>query len=145
MSSILRTAGGGGVSISSMLRIGGLTIPPPPLVPGRDRCLGAGGSTSNMLLTGDRGVLKGEPVRAEPPEELAEPLGLPFAEVPSRIAKTSFRSSSNTASMDIGLCAMIAVYVYPLRCVVLLSEKAPIFNVVARLQGCQVNVFVRFE
>ena len=113
MSSILRTAGGG-ESMSSMLRIGGLLIPP-PFVPGRDECLGTGGSTSSMLLTGDRGVANGEPVRAGAPVELAEPLCLPPAAVLSRRAKTSLRSSSNTASIDIGLCAMIAVYVYRLR------------------------------
>ena len=113
ISNILRIAGV--VSMSNMLRIGGLLIPPPPFVPGRDECLGAGGSISNMLLTGERGVAKGDPVRAGPPAELAAPLGLPLAAVPSRMAKTSFRSSSNTDSKDICLCAMIAVCLYRLR------------------------------
>jgi len=109
ISNILRT--GGGELRSSMLRIGGLLIPP-PFVPGSEACRTAGGSTSSMLLTDERGVAKGDPVCAGPPVELAEPLGLPPAELASRMAKTSLRSSSNTASIDVGLCAIIAVYVY---------------------------------
>lgn len=105
MSSMLRTGGGGGLSISNILRIGGLVVPP-PLVPGSEECLATGGSTSNILLTGDRGVAKGEPVRAGP-VELAEPFGLPPAVWLSRMAKTSFRSSSNTDSNDMSLWAMI--------------------------------------
>lgn len=112
MSNMLRT--GGGESMSSILRIGGL-LTPVPLVPGRDLCLGMAKSTSSMLLTGERGVAKGEPVRAEPPVKLAEPDGLPLA-VLSRRAKTSFLSSSSAASIDIILCAMFTVWVY--RCAV---------------------------
>jgi hypothetical protein len=115
VSNILRTGGGGGVSMSSILRIGGLLIPPLLLVPGKEECLGTGASTSSMLLTGDRGVAKGDPVRATGPVEVAEPFGLPFPADASRMAKTSFRSSSNTDSNDMSLCAMFAEYVYRLR------------------------------
>ena len=131
MSNMLLT--GGGLSMSSILRIGGLVIPL-PFVPGREECLGTEGSTSNILLTGDRGVAKGEPVRSGP-VELAEPLDLPPAAVPSRMAKTCFRSSSNTDSNDICLFAMVAVYVYRLR---LVSSPLRICGFPTGLSGCDV-------
>lgn len=63
--------------------------------------MGDGGVSpiSNMLRTGDRGVLKGEGERS------ANMVGAAGrAWLPSRSASTSLRSSSNMASIDMGCC-----------------------------------------
>lgn len=95
---MLRTGGvGGGLSISSILRTGGMVTPAFVVVPAIDACRGTVGSPmSSMLRTGDRGpvfvygdgLLLPERLLETEPVELTEPLGL-AAGGPSSIASTS--------------------------------------------------------
>jgi hypothetical protein len=113
---MLRTGAAGGVSISSMLRIGAIRGEPvvPPFVPTLDKRLGGTSpSISNMLRTGDRGFVKGDEARPDV-LELADPLVRP-AVGPSNKARTSLRSSSNIDSNDICL-AIFVIAVESVRC-----------------------------
>ena len=93
----------GSPSTSSMLRTGTMRGEPVPFVEPLDvRLGGASPSISSMLRTGDRVLVKGDEARPA----VAEPLTCPAAGRSNR-AKTSLRSSSNTASIDICL-AMFA-------------------------------------
>jgi hypothetical protein len=127
---------GGGLSMSSMLRIGccGVLSTSSMLLTGAgreeavlvlklmgefgDRRVGVGRSSpmSNMLRTGERGVVYGDWER--PSSELGG-LGRGFA-VPSKRASTSFRSSSSIASIDIAWCRAMVGSVWRRRW---LSEK----------------------
>ena len=102
-SSMLRTGGGGGLSTSSMLRTGAVWVGLGIFNVGTDLdFLGKDGwlPISSMLRTGERGVVKGEGDRA--PNEFGA-FGRAAA-LPSRRARTSLRSSSSIASIDIAWC-----------------------------------------
>lgn len=107
-SSILRTGGGerGGVLISSMLRTGGRVEMGEP-VAADDRLLTDGASpTSSMLRTGDLWLANGDDVR--PSALAAAASALAFDDAWSK-ARTSLRSSSNTASRDMMFLFVIVV------------------------------------
>ncbi len=97
---MLRTMGGGGLSTSSMLRTGAAREVSvlANATGGLDEEEGTVGLSpiSSMLRMGERGLVKGE---GERPSSTLGALG--FAE-PSRRARTSRRSSSSMASMDMG-------------------------------------------
>jgi hypothetical protein len=107
---LLDEVGGGGLLISSILRIGAVRggVARPLLVPDTEAGLRMGSSSiSSMLRTGDRGVTKGETALPDP-VELADPLVRPEG-IPSNKAKTSLRSSSNIDSSDITIVVLLAV------------------------------------